>query len=442
MEKPSILETITKIIFIGGAILVFAILAYLIIIWVPKAINGIANVGSSITDNLKKGETIEVIVNQKEVDSGSPISVSWKYSETTPGEYYVSYDCKESLIFDIKSTNNSKRIICNTPFRLGKDINSITLIPTVTKKNIFIDSQIKISYKDLEENKEVAFGTADISVKNTDESTIINPYEVTTSNSVVTSKEVTPQTPTYKAPVTYTNYGKADLLITNIGSLDNSAFSFIVYNYGTKNSGNWYFTYTDAENPGRTVLSPIQMSLGPNQGILNTVRFYGQKNRSQVINIFIDSTNSVSESNESNNTSSVTIYGDNKNSSYNDYDEDDDADLVIDEFEVGRMSGSRFVEDNEIDEDDDAAIKFVVRNQGGESTGNWKYEVTNTPNDDDYKSGRQSSLRPGEKVEIIVEFENPDEGTYLIRVEVDSDDDVDEERENNNTETERLKVTN
>ncbi len=106
------------------------------------------------------------------------------------------------------------------------------------------------------------------------------------------------------------------------------------------------------------------------------------------------------------------------------------------------MRGSRFVEDDEIDEDDDAAVRFVVVNRGGETTDEWRFEITNTPydSDDDYRSSRQDELRPGESIEIIVEFENPDEGRYNIEVEVDSEDDTDEENERNNDEKERLKV--
>jgi subtilase family serine protease len=82
---------------------------------------------------------------------------------------------------------------------------------------------------------------------------------------------------------------------------------------------------------------------------------------------------------------------------------------------------------------------------GGESTGSWKYTIKNLPyknGDDEYESKNQSSLRPGESVEIIVGFDNPDKGDYKIEVKVDSDDDVDEESESNNKKTEDLEVKN
>ncbi|MBP6925957.1 MAG: hypothetical protein KBC22_02790, partial [Candidatus Pacebacteria bacterium] len=124
-----------------------------------------------------------------------------------------------------------------------------------------------------------------------------------------------------------------------------------------------------------------------------------------------------------------------------DYDRNDDADLEIDSFEVGRMDGNRFREDDTIDEDDDAAVQFTVINRGGESTGSWRFEIENTPDDnDDYRSRVQSSMRPGESRTFTIEFENPDTGTFRMKLTLDSDDDIDEEDENNNDETEELEV--
>jgi hypothetical protein len=261
---------------------------------------------------------------------------------------------------------------------------------------------------------------------------------VTSSPAEDTAPAPTPVTTT---PSTGTSFvGRPDLAITNIARTEGqSALSFTAYNLGSRSTGNWYFSYTDAENPGRTLISPLQPNLNPGQGLLIQVRFDSQENRNQTVSVFLDSTYSINESNEGNNTASVIINGD-RNGGGRSFNRNDDADLVIEDLEVGRISGNRFVEDDDIDEDDDAAIRFTVRNRGGESTGSWRFEIENTPNDDDYRSNRQGSLRPGESREYVIEFENPDEGSYNIRVDVDSSDDVDEEDERNNDEAERLRV--
>lgn len=455
-EKSSALSTITKIIFIGGAILLFILLVIWVIKWVPKAINGVANIGDSVTNSIRGGEEINLSLNKQEISTGEQFIVTWDYAKSKPGEYYIKYSCEDSLIFDIVSSNGNKRIICNTPFKLGENINGVSLIPTLTKKNIFVDSKIELTYKDFENKDEIAFGQTTATIKNVDGSeTTSNPYSANLAGSTVTSSPAS-ESPsintTNTSSVSPSYYGKADLKIESILSIGDSAFSFTVYNRGTNYSGNWYFTYTDAENPNNVQVSPIQRSLGPNEGVFNTVRFDGQRFNPQNVTVKIDPYNSVLESNEFNNTSSVLIYG-NTNYRYNDdyywndddyYYNGDDADLIIEDFEVGRISGGRFYEDDDIDESDEAAVRLVVRNDGGESTGEWRFEITNTPydDDDDYRSSRIRSLRPGEEETYIIRFDNPDEGSYYIKVELDSDDDVDEEKENNNTKSERLTVRN
>ena len=68
-DKPNILGTITKIVVIGGAILLFALLAYLIITWVPKAISGIANIGSSLRNGLAGEEQIQITINDSSIEN-------------------------------------------------------------------------------------------------------------------------------------------------------------------------------------------------------------------------------------------------------------------------------------------------------------------------------------------------------------------------------------
>jgi hypothetical protein len=442
-EKQTFLGKITKIIFIGGAILFFVLLAYLIIIWVPKAIS----LGSSVANNVRGVKEISVTTNEQEIFSGKPFSVSWNYDAVKTGEYYLDYPCDELLSMSIQSSKGPQTILCNKPFRLGEGIDNIALIPTVLKKNVFVDSKITIAYKDTTNKYQIAYGETPITLKNV--STTTNPYDGNLSASNVTTEPTNKglaglllpesEQKTTTGTAAPTRYGKPDLQISNIREIAPSTLAFDVYNVGTQTSGSWNFSYTDAENPSRVIQSPYQSSLAPGQGLLTTVNFDGQSNNSQLINIAIDPYNSISESNESNNTAYVNIHAD-KNSNSNNYNSNDNADLVIDSIEVGRMSGSRFVRDNQIDNNDTAAVRFVVINEGGESTGTWKYEITNTPNDDDYTSGRQSTLRPGEETTIVAEFDGIDSGIYNMKIKIDSNDDVDEERENNNTETKKLEV--
>jgi hypothetical protein len=177
----------------------------------------------------------------------------------------------------------------------------------------------------------------------------------------------------------------------------------------------------------------------------DAIRFYLNFTniKSGNISITLDPLNAISETNESNNYATTRISG-TDNSTDDNYDEDDEANLEITLMEVGRISGNRFTEDGEIDDNDEAGVRFIVKNTGGENTGSWRFEIKNLPyeDDNDYRSNRQNSLRPGEQREYTLGFDNPDDGNYNIIVEVDSDDDVDEEDERDNDENDRLEVEN
>jgi subtilase family serine protease len=229
----------------------------------------------------------------------------------------------------------------------------------------------------------------------------------------------------------------ADLAITNLFKLNDNTVTFTISNIGGRSTGNWIFNY--AVTGEGTDVSPLQPSLLPGSAIRYTLNF--NNDIDGIITVSVDPTNSVFENSESNNIRSISFNSNSFNNS-NNYNSNDEADLVIRNYEVGRLQGSRFIEDDEIDTDDDAAIRFTVVNIGGESTGDWRFEIDNTPYDgsNDFRSKRQDSLRPGESITLTVEFENPDDGRYRIRVDVDSDHDVDEENERNNDETETLRV--
>lgn len=444
---------IAKILFIAGGIILFIVLVLFMFRIVPVVVSNISNFGTSIFSGITKkstSEEIQVSTDPEAVNIKTPVRVSFTYEpKDTTGQYFVSYNCVEGVLFDIQSKDGPKRIICNTPLNIGNNINSISLIPLFTKSNSFADSIITISYKDTQNNT-IASGSKTITIKGDENASVAqgeNPYAVngSLSGSTVTTTEVAPttQTSTTQAPATTYKNPTKDLVISYIAPTSrDSSFVMHVHNYGNTSTGPWDFSYTDAENPSRTVISPVQGSLKGGQGLAVTVNFDGQYNPSQTVFIQIDPYNKIMETNDSNNTGSVVIFGDSSNNNYS-YHSNDDADLIITDMEVGRMSGNRFVEDDEIDEDDTAAVLFVVKNQGDESTGSWRFEITNLPydNDDDYRSKTYSSLRPGESLKIITEFDGIDTGRYSIKVEVDSNDDVDEEKENNNTKSETLEVT-
>lgn len=447
---------ISKILFVIGIIIILIILAWAIIHFVPAIFNGLANVGSSIGNVFQnKNKAIEVTVNDNELINGEEFNVQWKLkkTDTEQGRYSITYSCVENLSFEIKiEGDTTKKLICNTPFTIKEGVYNANIKTIYTKENSFEDVDLIVYFTEEGESDYKYAGKTTLTVKNSSDN---NDVPETAENSegdlsaseltgepVVESQETTPTTSGQSTQTKKTTYysSPADLAISNIVSIPNrSTVQFTVSNIGGRNSGNWQLAYNTPTYPKITEYSPLQRSLAPGQSLRFTLSFTEQYSDRETITIIVDSGKVVSEISENNNIATATVTGPTNN---NGYDPDTEADLEIVYAKIGRMSGNRFIEDDRIYDGDDAVLNFRVANRGGEATGSWEFEVTNTPfdSDDDYQSGRQTSLRPNEYVDIYVDFDNVDEGDYRMRVEVDSDDDVEEESESNNTETVNLEV--
>lgn len=456
-KESKIKPILLKSLFILVILAIIIILAFAIIRFLPMVFSSLASVGNFVKSPFKSGVVLKV--NETDLSSDEIFRLYFEYEPEESGYYGLSYDCKPNLSLSVANQNNT--LECNREYRIAPNDEFIDLKATLNKENSYVESNINVVYRNREQvslsedSLTISVinqtGGDSVAVNDLSSGATISSQSIDQNNNSQNSNTQTIKMPTVVIPnsstQTYSSSGElADLQISNARATSDTLVSFDVTNIGSQASGNWYFNYTIPNE--RVERSPLQMSLNPGGAMRLTLNFVDINSGNTVINI--DPNNQIRENSETNNVATVYVRGDGGNSSYYndysynryDYDRNDDADLTVRNLEVGRMSGSRFVEDDEIDEDDDAAVRFEVVNIGGESTGTWRFEITNTPydDDDDYRSGRQNSLRPGESRTITVEFENPDDGRYNTKVEVDSDDDVDEEKENNNTDTETLKV--
>jgi hypothetical protein len=422
-------ELFTKILFIIGIIVLIFIFAYALIKIVPKMFSGLASVGQFVTSPFTS-KTIKISSSDTSLNSGDKFILSWEYNPKKTGDYNISYDCQENLSIQIVSDKGPKSLLCNTKYNL-QAAGSAELVASLKKQNIFVDLPIKIEYIDSENKSVIASGEIKLNVKN---------ETLNASNTVIVSDpiSITNNSNTGSGLV---NYGPADLAITNAYAINDNVITFTISNIGGTASGIWYFDYINTD--GQTESSPMQVSLSRGQALKYTLNLDSNYSNDNV-KIIVDPRNNIYESNEINNQATIVINGNNYYDN-SDYNSNDNADLKITDFEVGRISSSdKFTQDDQINVDQDATVRFTVKNIGGKSTGNWRYKITGLPydNDDDKESKSQSSLRPGQSREITVTFTNPDEGNYTIKVKVDSDNDVDEESESNNSESDRLEVVN
>lgn len=457
-NKKDLRGIILRALFIISVVIILIILAVAVIRILPKVFSSLTNVVSMVKSPFQSND-IEVSVNNFDLESGENFLMSWEYEPQVSGFYTVNYDCSVDAEVTVHGQNDQV-LICNAPYPVG-DTTSVDVSVVPGEGTGFVDVPFTVSYIAGADEATEASGSLEVNIKGdmtsvTSGGSYNEAYQNQTSdnNANIVSE---PVSNTSGSGTTYAQYSTqptspADLAISNVLNYGNQV-SFTVSNIGGRSSGVWLFTYQTSG--GRLHASPLQLSLRPGEAIRYTLTF--NTGSRENVTIVVDPYNTVIESSEYNNIGYGTVSGDYYGSYYgnyyyyNNYDDryyygSDDADLEIRNLEVGYLSGNRFREDSTIDENDEAAVRFEVRNNGDRPTGTWRYEITNLPydnnRDDEYRSGRQPSLRPGEIIEIVVSFDNIDEGSYNIKVELDPDDDIDEERESNNDETARLRVTN
>lgn len=117
------------------------------------------------------------------------------------------------------------------------------------------------------------------------------------------------------------------------------------------------------------------------------------------------------------------------------------ADLSINLLSVGILdkTTSQFTQTNTIYAGNTVAIKFEIKNIGGTNTGTWNFKADlpslSEPN---FISDSQQSLKPGDKIQYILSFDNPINGNVVVSA--DYLNQVDELSSNNNILTIPLSV--
>lgn len=435
-ESPSLVRALLgKLLFVVGVLILLAFLAWAILRIVPKIVSSVAGVGGAVSGLFSSSE-VKASLSPQTVATGETSTLEWSYNGSKKGEFALSYDCVSGLSVTMQNGGTAKTLMCESEYTLGDDEGDVAIIPKLTKEDALADVDFRVTFRD-ENGQLVGEDRALLTVTSgTGYGDVDGGSEAATEGTIETSK---PTTSTGSGSGTSSGYtGSADIAIYN-PVVSNGRLAFTASNSGGRATGPWYFTYSTPTNPQDVFVSPAMISLAPGEALGVTVRFGEVEDGRHTVTVSADPYNQIAESNESNNSFAVRVDGDD-NDNGGGSSGNDDANLEIEDLEVGTVDGRDFDEDSTIDENDEAAVRFTVKNTGDESTGTWRYEVT-LPGDD-YRSGKQNSLRPGEEQEIVVSFDELDSGTYTIEVEVDSDDDVDEEDERDNDDSIKLKVTN
>lgn len=261
------------------------------------------------------GTEISVTVPRDLVKPGTTFPISWKFSPKEAGSYAFLYQCKTGFRFDISSpSGRANAVPCGSAFTVGTST-SLTLTPVSSTSSV--DVPVSIVFIPAATSTTVRpQGTATVRVAAPAAGTTATPTVTTTPSNTVT----VPTTPRPVQPIK-----KADLSVRILavgvinpstglfesrypsGPNDIAAVQFDIANNGGTSTGNWYFTVNLPMQGTYTYSSPLQANLTPGSHIVNTLRFKPVQSGGGTITVNVDTTYTVSESNESNNSAAMYV---------------------------------------------------------------------------------------------------------------------------------------
>ncbi|MDO8553150.1 MAG: hypothetical protein Q7S01_06555 [bacterium] len=275
---------------------------------------------SSFSSILSSSKSIKLTVPTKNIPSGEQFTVSWKYNPAGTGTYAFLYQCREGFQFKTTSPDNKQIVIpCGVGYTMLSTDNKFAVTPYLTgTSTVKVPlSVIFISSAPVTPGKTVAQPQGNATVTVVGAGTA--PVETSPVTESAPAVETQPQTIT--APST-TGVADLSVRILSTGVIDPIsgniiprepvspndlvAVRFLITNASGSSTGPWYFTAQLPTSPMYPYTSPAQTSLAPGASIENMLRF---KNAvpGGLFSVSLDPVNEVKESNEGNNSASVSI---------------------------------------------------------------------------------------------------------------------------------------
>jgi hypothetical protein len=472
--QPSPLKTLlTKALFVIGIIFLIVVIGFALLFIVPRIVSGIGGAASALTSIFRgaAGDGIAVTTTASRVKTEEEFTISWDDVEATPTtSHAVSFSCVENTTVRI----DGKRAQCEKNIDVSFAENDID----VEIENTKVDSVAEVAFKiaAIESGEEKRSGKTVVAATNgapsvfddsSDDDTAtdttdsdVDDKPAPSGGSTVTSK---PSTSSTGSTTVKPTAGKANLYISRavtgtwregvvfvanrIEEDEIGGVEFTVINDGGTATGPWTFTYTEPTARGDVRSAGTQPSIPAGGSLTYTIKFPSYAEGMKSTTITLDTSNSVAERNEYDNSRTEVLLFDatsnDQGTGGGSFNKNDDANLTVEILGTGRLDGRRFVETDNVDSNDELAVRFKIKNDGGESTGAWRFMVELSGDDDqDYESARQPSLAPGQSAEYTLAFDGIDRDAESVtfKVTADSDDDVDEEDERDNEESERVRL--
>ncbi|MEN9647947.1 MAG: hypothetical protein RLY57_751 [Candidatus Parcubacteria bacterium] len=418
-------KILLRITFIIALIIAIALIALVIVRYSPRFFSYVSSASASLFNVFKK-ESLEVSVSPQTAVSGEKVVLTW--STNSQESVSLTYPCNNEYALSYLGGSATKMPIrCGEAFELGGTTGTATVIPTLASSNNFSDIEITVAQTRADNKK--ASGVGVITV--TSGSAAVSPSATSTKPSLTTTPS-SGQTSTTKKPST-TQLPKTIPTVSGPANLTLSepqyvyglgpAVQFTVTNNGGSNSGLWELRAILPN--GDTFNSGILAGIPAGGSTLFTLNLGTIQKGSNTVKVTVDVNNAVTESNENDNMKSATFNSSTGNTTTT---TSGKADLTVKVLSIGYIKG------------DTIGIRFEIRNNGGTTAENWRFEADlPTEDDEEYRSSSQPDLKPGEAMEYTLGFDNAVSNGYAT-IRVDSDNDVKESDEDNNKL--RFRVTN
>ena len=254
------------------------------------------------------GESIEITVPET-VESGKAFELAWNYEPSATGTYAFLYQCANGLTFRTPSSvGTTNEIGCGAAYTIPADGSKLSLTPTLSGTSS-LSIPLSIIFLPSATGTQ-AEGSASVTVV-AKTATTPTPYATPTAPPADgPAPYATPSAAPYPTPVSTLRPnppagGPADLSVRIISIVPDSygaaAVTFDIANIGGTATGIYYFTAQLPTQQMYTYSSPMQASLSPGSHIVNTLRFTQVQQGGGTFSVSLDPSNTVHESNESNN---------------------------------------------------------------------------------------------------------------------------------------------
>lgn len=253
---------------LSNAIAIIAFIVVIaIVIW---GLLHLFNISTSWFTNLWPRSTPTMQVSAPATaESGSPVTISWKYSGTDKGTYAFLYQCREGV--SIQDANGA-RVLCGTVHPLMNASSSTMVVTPVLSRVASTTLPFSVIFMPTATGSKQVSGTGTVAITAATETT---PEPVATTPTTVTTTVSSPASSYTAGATAATPKGPADLRvhIVSVQTGELTTVQFDIANIGGSASGSYTFTAYLPTADGYTYFSPTQSSLGAGSHIVNTLQF-------------------------------------------------------------------------------------------------------------------------------------------------------------------------